>query len=145
MTPASRLAAPLVATALAHGAVTAGEWDVTPRIGVRQIYSDNIAILPRGREQHDWVTEISPGFDVRGAGRRLQADIFYTGQGVIYARFDDNSDLFHRLQANATAEVLEEFLFVDGDWSGCRSTRSRARRRRRIADRRDSDRCPAPC
>ncbi len=101
----------IASTTCAH----AGDWEITPRVDVRQIYSDNIELLPEPDARHDWVTEVVPGIDIQGGGSRVDASIFYSAQGLYYARGTSDSDLNHRLQANVTTEVVEELLFVDVD------------------------------
>ena len=52
--------------------VEAGDWDITPRITVAEVYSDNINLDDDDKE-YDLVTEISPGISVHGESARLRA------------------------------------------------------------------------
>jgi uncharacterized protein (PEP-CTERM system associated) len=95
------------------GSVQAGDWTVSPRGGVRQNYSDNIFLDPADLGRHDWVTELLPGIDIQGNGRRLNLSLFYTAQGLYYARGSGRSEVNHRLQAGGTVEAIEDLMYVD--------------------------------
>ena len=90
----------------------AGDWDITPRISVGEIFSDNINLDDSDKES-DLVTEISPGISVHGEGGRLRADFDYQMQNAFYASNSDANGTFHQLNADATAEVAKDLFFVD--------------------------------
>jgi uncharacterized protein (PEP-CTERM system associated) len=101
------------ALALACGPASAGEWTFSPSISVNETYSDNIELAPSGAEEHDFVTTVTPGLNIRGQGRRAQADVFYRAQAIRRARAEDSSDFNHQLQAGGLAELIEDLIFVD--------------------------------
>ncbi|MGE0383635.1 MAG: TIGR03016 family PEP-CTERM system-associated outer membrane protein [Gammaproteobacteria bacterium] len=110
--PLNAAAPALALLALIPGTVAAGQWDITPRFYGGETYSDNIgldAVNPRS----DFVTELTPGISVRGGGARLSLDLDYNLQNLIYADNDADNSLHHQLQANATANVLKDILFLD--------------------------------
>ena len=82
--------------------VLAGDWDITPRISVAEIYSDNINLDDNDKE-YDLVTEITPGISLRGEGARLRADLDYQMQNTIFLKNSDGNGTFHQLNANGTA------------------------------------------
>ena len=102
----------LVLFLLYSNAANAGDWDVTPRISVSEIFSDNIN-LDDDNKKSDWITEISPGFSVRGVSARLKADIDYEMQSLIFLNESNASGSNHRLNASATAELAKNLFFVD--------------------------------
>jgi len=102
----------LVPLLLCANFANAGDWDITPRISVAEIYSDNIN-LDDADKQSDLVTEISPGISAHGEGGRLKADIDYRMQNLIFLNESDASGTNHQLHANGTAELAKDFFFVD--------------------------------
>ena len=93
--------------------VHAVEWRFRPRVSVAETYSDNINLAPDGGERHDFVTDVSPGFSLRGEGRRVFLDLFYNLQYLNYARDTRNDRFNHQLRAVGNAELLEDLFFVD--------------------------------
>ncbi|MGH8658600.1 MAG: TIGR03016 family PEP-CTERM system-associated outer membrane protein [Gammaproteobacteria bacterium] len=91
----------------------AAQWTIQPLLEIAETYSDNIALAPSGLEEDDFVTEISPGVVVRGAGRRLTLDFGYRLQNLVFANNSDSNSTNHQLFANAAAELLREHLFLD--------------------------------
>jgi uncharacterized protein (PEP-CTERM system associated) len=90
----------------------AGDWDITPRISVAEIFSDNINLDDDDKES-DLVTEITPGISIHGEGGLLKADIDYQMQNAIYASNSDANGTFHQLDAFANAELAKNLFFVD--------------------------------
>jgi len=82
--------------------VHAGQWTITPRISVAEVYSDNINLDDSDKE-YDLVTEITPGISVHGESARLRADLDYQLQNTIFLRNSDANGTSHRLNANGTA------------------------------------------
>ena len=93
--------------------VEAGDWDITPRITVSALYSDNINLDDSDKE-YDMVTEVAPGVSIRGEGARLSAVLDYQMQNTFFLRESDGNGTFHQLNANGTAELTRNFFFVDG-------------------------------
>ncbi len=91
-----------------------GEWTITPRVTVRETYTDNVALAPKGQEEWDLVTQINPGISMSGKGRRLNLNLNYRLQTLLYARDSDRNDVFHQLGSRATIELIKEHFFVDG-------------------------------
>jgi uncharacterized protein (PEP-CTERM system associated) len=93
-------------------AVHAGQWTITPRLTLAEVYSDNINLDDSDKE-YDLVTEISPGISVHGESARLRADLDYQLQNTIFLRNSDANGTSHQLTADGTAEVTKNFFFVD--------------------------------
>jgi uncharacterized protein (PEP-CTERM system associated) len=95
------------------GAVGGG-WRILPRLSVIETYSDNVRFQPKGLEQQDLVTQINPGLVVTGVGRRYSVNIDYTMNNLIYANLSNFNRIRHQLNAVGTAELVKDFLFLDG-------------------------------
>jgi uncharacterized protein (PEP-CTERM system associated) len=92
----------------------AAEWRFTPELTLRETYSDNYNLAPSGREQSGFVTEVAPGFTLTGQGRRSQFHATYQVRGVNYTGGNGGSNLQNYLDAGGQAELIDDFLFIDG-------------------------------
>jgi len=108
----TRLQLALVLFLVCANSAHAGDWDITPRISVGEVFSDNIN-LDDNDKKSDLVTEISPGISVRGEGGRLKASIDYEMQNTIFASDSGANATNHRLNANGNAELAKNLFFVD--------------------------------
>jgi uncharacterized protein (PEP-CTERM system associated) len=89
-------------------------WDFEPTLDGKAIYTDN-ANHRDSDPQDALILSATPGFTLRSKGsRRVEATLQYGLTGV--QRFDENdsTDLLHKLNAMGTAELVEDFLFIDG-------------------------------
>lgn len=93
--------------------VYAASTDLTPRIGVTGIYSDNIDLVDNGAKE-EFITQLTPGFSAGVKGGRISGNMDYQMQGLLYAR-DERREVFHQLDGTGTAELVEETLLVDVD------------------------------
>ncbi|MFP5411295.1 MAG: TIGR03016 family PEP-CTERM system-associated outer membrane protein, partial [Gammaproteobacteria bacterium] len=102
-----------VALAFAPGA-HALDWKIEPSIETYATYTDNArqsAVNP----DDALILGVMPGFVLRSEGsRRVEATLQYGMRGVF--RFGDDRDdvMQHNLNALGKAELIEDFLFVDG-------------------------------
>ena len=102
-----------VAMACASSAYALG-WDFEPSVGGKAIYTDN-ANHSENDPQDALILSATPGFTLRSKGsRRVEATLQYGLTGV--QRFDENdsTDVLHKLSAIGKAELIEDFLFIDG-------------------------------
>ena len=89
------------------------DWRFTPYVGAAATYTDNVNQTENG--QNAFILSVTPGFNLITEGsRRLQASVNYALTAT--TRFADNNsnDLFHNLSAIGKAELVEDFLFIDG-------------------------------
>lgn len=98
---------------LAAQCAQAADWNFTPRLILRETYSDNVTLAPTGQERSDFVTEVMPGFNLNAKGRRSQFNIDYTADWVTYARGTAGSNVQNSLNANGRAELKEDLLYLD--------------------------------
>lgn len=90
----------------------AAEWRITPQIAVQEVYSDNIFLI-EGNEQEDYVTSIAPAVSVIGNGNKLNLQLNYQLQNLIYARESDLNSTNHNLDFNANSELIDEHFFIN--------------------------------
>lgn len=109
----------VVAGALAPRA-GAADWSVVPTVRLRESYSDNIALAPPQQARDDFVTEVAPGILIAGHGARLNLNLAYTLQQLMYAHQPDATN--HQLAAAADAALLEDWLYADTRSSISRSS-----------------------
>jgi uncharacterized protein (PEP-CTERM system associated) len=90
------------------------EWDVEPSVGAAATYTDN-ARQSSTNPEDALILSVTPGFTLRSKGsRRVQATVQYGLRGVARFGEDSSTDLNHNLNAVGKAELVEDFLFVDG-------------------------------
>jgi uncharacterized protein (PEP-CTERM system associated) len=104
----------LLVLLLLAGPVHAGNWEITPRISVAEIFSDNVN-LDDDNKEYDLITEITPGISINGEGGRLSANIDYEMQNLIFLNESDATGSNHQLDGSGTAELARELFFVDAN------------------------------
>ncbi|WP_420474459.1 TIGR03016 family PEP-CTERM system-associated outer membrane protein [Noviherbaspirillum sp. ST9] len=92
----------------------AADWKVVPTLTMRGTYSDNIRLAPRGLEESDFVTEISPGLSITGNGPNLKFKAAYAFQHLNYANDNKGDSSFHKLDAAAQVHLIKDLLSIDG-------------------------------
>jgi uncharacterized protein (PEP-CTERM system associated) len=95
----------------------AAEWRVNPRLDIRQTYTDNVKLAPRGSERSDFIADISPGLNIsaNGPGLKLKAD--YAFQYLRYVNDGKNSSTFHKLNAATNIDLIRNLFSFDGNAS----------------------------
>lgn len=91
----------------------AAQWSVTPSLTLSETYTSNVNIGRIGNEQGDFITQINPSVSLTGTGRRLQLNLSYNMQNVLYVENDSRNNTFHQLKAHALATLVKDALFVD--------------------------------
>ncbi len=90
----------------------AANWDIVPRLLVNETYSDNVS-LRSDNINADYITQVTPGLSIRGQGGRIELNLDYNLQKLMYARDNDFDSMNHQLQATGSAELYEQVLFLD--------------------------------
>lgn len=91
------------------------DWNLEPSIGAVATYTDNAKQSDTNLEDA-LILSVTPGFSLHSKGsRRVQATLRYGLTGVARVGEDDSTDLNHRLNAVGNAELIEDFLFIDGN------------------------------
>ncbi len=105
-------------TALIAFPAAAAQWQLTPYLELSQIYTDNIALAPKGQEQGEWVTRIRPGVSFTYNGPKINFTASYTADLLYYASTGDTT-LRHEFSGGsgggtkASWELVPEFLYFD--------------------------------
>lgn len=92
----------------------AAEWRLKLSLNMAEIYSDNIRMSPRGKEQADLATQISPGLTLTATGPKLTINARYQMQNQLYMKNSGQNSIRHQLNADAHTELLANRLFLDG-------------------------------
>lgn len=90
------------------------DWRLERTLGASAIYTDN-ANQSENDPEGAVILSATPGFTLRSEGsRRVQATLQYGLTGVMRFGEDESTDLLHNLNAVGKAELVEDFLFIDG-------------------------------
>lgn len=113
LTPLARAFSVVAGCLFVSSSAHAVDWRFTPSVGSAVTYTDNVNQTAEG--QNAFILRVTPGFSLISYGsRRVQASINYSLTAA--ARFGDNNsnDIYHNLSAVGKAELVEDFLFVEG-------------------------------
>ena len=75
-----------------------------PRLSVETSYTDNVDLVP-DNEEHDFITTISPGFDLGLTGRKHESTLSYTPSWALYSRFSEYNEMRHNASLAAMQEI----------------------------------------
>lgn len=99
---------------------SAAEWNVQPRLTVSETYTDNVRLGGGvgfggfgGISGSEFITQISPGVNITGEGRRFKSNLSYTLNNLIYAK-NERFRIRNQLNTDTTAEIIKHHFFVDG-------------------------------
>ena len=96
--------------------IAAGDWDITPRVRVGAIYTDNLRLDP-SNEEDDAAAEVTPGVSIRADGNRLDASLDYQMENYVFYENSNANNTAHQLNATAAAELTKNILFLDASSS----------------------------
>ena len=107
----------LVALGIGLGCIgvhaNAGEWTITPTIGVTATATDNVD-LSSTQAKSSLVSDITPGISIEGSGSRASLHLGYQLHSLLYSTDPSaNNDLQNSLNATGTLEAIENWLFID--------------------------------
>lgn len=90
------------------------DWQFTPTLGASAILTDN-AHQSATNKQSSLILTATPGFSLQYMGsRRVQAAMIYGLTGVTRTGEGQSDSIFSSLNANGKAELVDNFLFIDG-------------------------------
>lgn len=105
--------AALIASSLCQSA-GAVDWNFTPTLNSSATFTDNVKQSANNRE-NGLILSVTPGFTLVSEGsRRVQATVGYGVSGVARFGGERSTDVNHNLNATGKAELVEDFLFLDG-------------------------------
>jgi len=107
--------------------LVSAEWDITPSLTLSETYTDNVrlgagllgaggggVVGPPGEKRGDFITQINPAISIVGSNRRFNLDSFYRMNNLIFAQDSGLNRIRHQLNSTATANLVEDFFFIDG-------------------------------
>lgn len=96
-------------------AAQAVDWRLEPTVSASATYTDN-ANQSASNPEDALILGVRPGFTLRSEGsRRVQASLKYGLSAVERLGNNESSNLDHNLSAAGKAELVEDFLFIDGN------------------------------
>ncbi|WP_151446691.1 TIGR03016 family PEP-CTERM system-associated outer membrane protein [Lacisediminimonas profundi] len=88
------------------------QWTIVPSIGLREAYTDNVALTPSPRASSDWVTELVPGITAAAVGPRFRFSGSY-GLHLLDYRRSGSNDALNNGSLTANGELVKDWLFID--------------------------------
>ncbi|MBM4180808.1 MAG: TIGR03016 family PEP-CTERM system-associated outer membrane protein [Betaproteobacteria bacterium] len=76
-------------------------------------YSDNPDLVSGSQAKSSWITEITPGIAVKREGGRVKVQADYRMSGVFSASDSGRNDIYHGLDGRASAELVEDWFYLD--------------------------------
>jgi len=111
----------LAAMLLASGA-DAADWKVTPRLDLRESYSDNVGLQNDDNAHGSFISEAAPSVSIMTNGPRLKVNAEAGWRLFSYSDSDapnlQNSE--HHYSGTAQAMLVDQLLYVDARASGSR-------------------------
>ena len=90
------------------------DWRFEPYVNASSTYTDNVR-QSSNNPQDALILTATPGFTLRSEGsRRVQASLQYGLTAVERFGGDQNDNIYHNLNAVGKAELVKDFLFIDG-------------------------------
>ncbi|MDZ7593134.1 MAG: TIGR03016 family PEP-CTERM system-associated outer membrane protein [Thiobacillus sp.] len=90
------------------------DWRLERSVGASASMTDN-ANQSATDPENALILSVTPSFTLRSQGsRRVQATLQYGLTGVARFGEDDSTDIYHNLNAMGKAELIDDFLFIDG-------------------------------
>ncbi len=99
--------------ALASSATQAAEWQFVPSINATETYTDNILLAPSNLATSGFITKLLPGISIIGTGDRLNVQLSYALEDLVYDANGWAHAYYNQLNASEHAELLPRFLFLD--------------------------------
>ena len=90
-----------------------GGWNVVPSVNLTETYSDNVAYVPSASAQGGWITGVTPGIRIEGAGARVKGFFDYRLHGLAYSNQSQLNHSQNALNSFMTIEAMENWFFVD--------------------------------
>jgi uncharacterized protein (PEP-CTERM system associated) len=104
----------LGAAVLVSANASSADWRFRSSVAAKETYTDNVRLAPRGNEQSDWITELTPSVGVSARGARLQLSADYAFTYKAYANNEQSNGHSNALRSNALLDVWDRKLFLQG-------------------------------
>ncbi len=100
-------------------------WVFSPEVELGQVYSDNIALEPRGEEDGEWATTLDASIAALRDGVQSRLSAEYSFFGVAYWSESDQKG-FHRLRADGEVVLVPERFALESSARYFQRQRSRS-------------------
>lgn len=91
------------------------DWRFEPALDASATFTDNAGNTASNKDEA-MILRVAPGFTLRSEkSPRVEAGMHYGLSGVKRFGDEQSDDLFHTLNASGKAELVEDFLFVEGN------------------------------
>lgn len=97
--------------------VLSADWKITPRVTLKETYTDNVRLSGRGTEESDFISEVEPGVSITGRGARLQLQADYAFKYRAYSSNGSANGHNQSLRSNALLDVWDKKLFLQASAS----------------------------
>lgn len=87
---------------------------IAPTLGLREVYSDNVTLAPRGHESQDFVTDLIPGLTICQSAPRISSHLNYRMDALYYAEHQSRNSIFNQVNGKVTAAIWPSHLFFNG-------------------------------
>jgi hypothetical protein len=98
---------------LAASQSTAADWDFSPRISAGQSWTDNVTAAGKGEEESEWITSLTPGFNLGLKGPRADMSLDYEAQALWYKENSEFDDVFHSLLGTGQFGLVPNHFYLD--------------------------------
>lgn len=92
----------------------AANWAWTSGVQFQETWSDNIALGSAGQERSELVTQVTPSVRVAGQSARLKVEAGATWDFMNYAHGSSGNRRATTLNGTGVAELLDNWLYMDG-------------------------------
>jgi len=99
---------------LVCGAAAAGTWSITPRLGGSEILTDNINLSHENKKK-EYISRLVPGLAIKGGGNRINMDIDYALEHLVYEKDSSRDSSYSQLRANVSADLVKNSLSFNVD------------------------------
>src|ERR1700722_14251050 len=99
------------------GAAVAADWTITPSIAVGEGFNDNVNLATSGQAKADFFTTINPSLNIRDTAPRLNLNVTYSPQEILYYGETSAQQLQQQLLGNVQATIFPDILFLNADAS----------------------------
>ncbi|MFO1056652.1 MAG: TIGR03016 family PEP-CTERM system-associated outer membrane protein [Dongiaceae bacterium] len=103
----------MAAVVLPGAPALAGEWVISPSVGLYESFTDNAQLDPPGQGNWDFFTNLVPAVTIHGEGGRMSLDLAASLNGILYARDGSLDDVNLDLSEASRTELIPELLFLD--------------------------------
>jgi uncharacterized protein (PEP-CTERM system associated) len=92
------------------GNVWSADWQVAKSVTLGEVYTDNVD-LEHENKKSEWITTVTPNISLQAKGARANLDLTASLEANTISGASDS--ITPRLGANADAEIIKDFVFID--------------------------------